>query len=96
MFRIKVDRLDDPQKVQLLIYDVLKQFPSLVADPKPEVFLKEISESLIELEVRYFINLQVDGSRPRIRSEVLFAIWQCFKENGIRPPYPHYDIQVDK
>lgn len=90
--KIKVDRADDPLKVQQLILNVLKEHKSVVKDPEPEVFMKEISDSLIEFEVRYHINLSIDGCRPRVRSSVLFAVWECFKKHGIRAPKPQYDI----
>ena len=92
---IRLDRIDDPHAVQNLIYGVLKNCRALVDDPAPEVFMTELSESLIQMEVRYCINLQVDPSRSRVRSEVLFAIWDCFQQHGIHPPYPHVDMVAD-
>lgn len=94
--KIKLSRVDDPCAVQALIYDVLKTLPAIVDDPSPEVFLKEISDTLVEMEIRYFINLQQDRSRPRVRSEVLFAVYQCFKNNGIHAPLPQYSIIQEK
>ncbi len=90
---IRLDRVEDPHFVQELIYKVLNDFPLVVDDPEPEVFMKELSESLLEMQVRYYINLQIVNSRARVRSEVLFAIWDCFKQHNIHPPYPHFDMR---
>ena len=92
--KIFIARVDNPHSVQELIYEVLESFPGVVEDPKPEVFMKEISDTLIEFELRYFINLEVESSRPRVRSAVLFAIWDTFNKNGISPPYPSYNLDV--
>lgn len=91
---IKIQRLDDPRKVQALIMHVLGEHKDVVTDHPPQVFLKEVNESLIEFEVRYFINIVESKSRPRVRSEVLFAIQERFTEYGIKPPYPHQKIHV--
>lgn len=93
--KINIHRLDDPHRVQELMLGVLIELPSLVDDPSPEVLLKEMSDTFIEFEVRYFINLSVQKSRMRVRSEVLFAIWDCFEKNGIRAPYPQYDVKLE-
>lgn len=90
---IKIHRRDNPVLVQELIFNLLQELPTVLNDPSPQVFLKEIDDVLIELEVRYFINLDVN-SRVQVRSQVLFAIWERFQANNIRPPYPQQDVQI--
>jgi len=92
--RVTTQRVDDPNKVQALIVEVLDECDDVVKEPAPQVFLKEIDNSLLEFEVRYFINIQISKSRPRVRSDVLFALWQRFDKSGIRPPYPQQDIHI--
>ncbi len=91
---LKISRLDSPLFVQELAFGVLKEIPAVVSDPAPQVFMKDIDDTLIEFEVRYFINLQQCISRAAVRSEVLFALWQCFYEHNIHPPYPQQDLHV--
>jgi len=91
---VKIQRSDDAFRVQQLILDLLIEMPAVMNEPHPEVFMKNLDESLVQLEVRFFINLNTVKSRVRVRSEVLFLIWECFKENGIRPPYPQYDVHM--
>ena len=96
VIKINVNRSDDPHRIQELILGILVDLASVVDQPSPEVLMKEISESLVELEIRYFINLHVERSRSRVRSEVLFAIWDSFKENGIKAPFPVQEILLNK
>lgn len=91
---IKINRHDNPQWVQSLIEQVLAQHQNVLSDPAPEVYLKELSEGLVEFEVRYYINLHQVKSRTAVRSDVLIAIWDMFEKSGIKPPYPHHEIYV--
>jgi len=92
---IKINRHDDPQSVQSLIYKVLQDHKKVLKEPEPEVFLNELAEGLIEFEVRYYINLSQVKSRTAVRSEVLIAIWEVFEKSGIKPPYPHHEVLVN-
>jgi potassium-dependent mechanosensitive channel len=94
--KIKINWSDEPKHVQEIIQQVLKEIPAIVSFPEPEVFLKEIEEALLEFEIRYFINLQFNSSRPEIRSKVLFAVWERFKQYGIHPPHPQHDVYLKK
>lgn len=91
---VKISRQDDPFFVQKLIYDVLDEINDIVTDPSPRVLLRTIDDTLIEFQVRYFINLQKNNSRAEVRSRVLFAIWVKFKEHAIRPPIPQQEFHV--
>jgi potassium efflux system protein len=91
---LKISRQDSPYDVQALIHNILANHKDVLSDPLPEVLLKEISDSLMEFEVRYFINLRQIKSRIGLRSEVLLAIWEAFEKHGMQPPYPHHEISV--
>ncbi len=91
---IKINRHDSPLEVQAIIMKVLSSHANVLTDPLPEVFLKELSDALIEFEVRYFVNLRQIKSRIGLRSEVLMAIWQAFEAHEIHPPYPYHEIHV--
>ncbi len=91
---IKINRHDSPHEVQSIIYNVLGSHKDVLKEPVPEVLMKEMSDSLIEFEVRYFINLRQVRSRLVLRSEVLLAIWDAFEKRGILPPYPHQEVHM--
>lgn len=90
---IKVSRLDDPVMVQQLILDVLAIIPEIVAEPPTQVFLKQIDEALIEFEVRYFIDVELN-TLFEVRSKVLFAIMAQFKACRIRAPIPPIHVEL--
>ncbi len=90
---IKVSRLDDPNLVQELILDVLEIIPEVLSTPESQVYLKKIDEALLEFEVRYFINIQLN-TRFAIRSKVLFAIMAQFKAAGIEAPIPPMRVEL--
>lgn len=92
VINLKIHREDDPHRVQQLILNVLNKHPQVVKDPMAEVIMHEMSESLIEMQVRYYIALTPQCSRVLIRSQVLFAIWDCFKTHDIRSPNPQFDL----
>ncbi len=90
---IKVSRADDPVKVQQLILAVIENIPEIVAEPPPQVLLKQIDEALIEFEARYFINVQLH-TRFEVRSKLLFAIMERFKAAGVKAPIPPISIEL--
>jgi potassium-dependent mechanosensitive channel len=91
---LKIHRDDDPYKVQILVLNLLNRHPSVAREPLSEVIMNELHDSLIEMQVRYYVLLTPQRTRAGVRSEVLFAIWDCFKENNIRAPHPQYDLVV--
>ena len=94
VIKLNVTRADNPHQINQLIMDVLSVNSQVVESPAPEVLMKDIAESLIEMEVRYYIMVSVNCSRVKVRSEVLFAIWDTFRRHGIHPPIMQYDVAM--
>ena len=74
---------------------LLSKIKAVVDNPAVEVFMQEIDDALIEMEVRYYVILSPQQARAKVRSEVLFALWDAFKANDIHPPYQQFDIRLD-
>ena len=91
---IKINRQDDPVMVQKIIVAVLDKSENVVSSPEPQVFLTQVQDPLLEFELRYFIDLSNGKSRPQIRSEVLFEIFEAFEKNNIKAPNPQQDIHI--
>lgn len=94
VINLKFDRQDDPNFLKEVIFDVLLRHPEIVSLPEPEVFIMQLNENCMEFDVRYFINLQMGSSRVKVRSEILFALWDSFKRHDIKPHHPQQDIHV--
>ena len=80
--------------VQKIIVAVLDKSENVVSSPEPQVFLTQVQDPLLEFELRYFIDLSNGKSRPQIRSEVLFEIFEAFEKNNIKAPNPQQDIHI--
>jgi potassium efflux system protein len=89
---IKIGRHDNPHEVRVIIQDVLAAHKDVLNDPQPEVFVKEMNDTLMEFEIRYFVNIRQVKSRMSVISSVLMQIWDAFEKEGIKPPYPQQEI----
>lgn len=92
VLNIKINRHDNPHEIKTLIQDVLADHKEVLKDPVPEVFLREMSDILMNFEIRYFVNIRQVKSRVSVSSSVHLAIWDKFMEHGIKPPYPQQEI----
>ena len=50
-------------------------------------------ESAIEHEIRIWI-LDPEAGIGAVRSDILNRVWELFRENGIKIPFPQRDIHV--
>jgi potassium efflux system protein len=91
---IKIAREDDPHVIQTAVVQVLKETQGVVANPAPEVLLKDINDTAIEFQIHYFINLQVTPYRSVMRSTVLFSVWDCLSKMGLRPLHAQQDVHI--
>ena len=57
----------------------------------PVCWLIGFGESSLEFKLRFWIEDPQEGT-TNIRGKVLLAVWDAFRENGIRIPYPHREI----
>jgi potassium efflux system protein len=89
---IKISRYDDPHAVVNIVHAVLAAHKEVLKDPVPEVFLKDMSDILMEFEVRYFVNIRLVKSRISVTSSLLMNVWDEFAKHGIKPPYPQHEI----
>jgi len=89
---VQISRHDNPHEVKDIIHGVLASHSEVLAEPVPEVFLKEMNDSRMEFEIRYFVNIRHVKSRTSVTSTILMKIWDEFGRRGIKPPYPQHEI----
>lgn len=92
VINIKISRYDNPHEVKHIIQNVLAAHKDVLNQPMPEVFLKDMSETLMNFEIRYFVNIRQVVSRTSVISSVLMNIWDAFAAHGIKAPYPQHEI----
>jgi potassium-dependent mechanosensitive channel len=96
VFTLRIGFNENPHQVQAIIYRVVTNHPAVVSQPKVEIFLLEFGESAMVFEIRYHIDLTYCNSRPQVRSEILFALWDSLKTAGIDLPYPRQEVEVSQ
>src|SRR3990167_9140561 len=89
---LKISRYDNPHEVKEIIHHVLSAHKDVLKDPVPEVLLKEMNDTLMQFEIRYFVNIRQVKSRVSVISSVLLDVWDSFAKHGIKPPYPQHEI----
>lgn len=90
---IGVSYASDLDEVKRIFEDIVSGNPHILKDPEPMVLLGEFADSAVVFRIHYYCNLQ-EYSLLTLKSEVLFTIWNRFKEAGIEIPFPQRDIHI--
>ncbi|MFN2340433.1 MAG: mechanosensitive ion channel family protein [Halanaerobium sp.] len=83
----------DLRLVQELMMEAVEEKERILTEPEPNVLLIGFGDSSVNFELRFWISDPRNGIQ-NIRSEVLFSIWDCFKENEIEIPFPQQDYHL--
>ena len=83
----------DLEIAQKLILEAAIEHPRTTKDPEALCFLEEFADSSVNFILLFWVNDVIEG-RYGPRSEVLFSIWNKFKENNIEIPYPQRDVHI--
>jgi len=83
----------DPHQVKR-IAEAAAMAPERVVQDRPALcHLTEFGDSSLNFKLRFWIRDPQNGV-TNIKGEVMLALWDAFKENGIRIPYPHREMFV--
>lgn len=91
--RVGIAYKEDPHSVMQYIKEILDTHDAILSTPPAEVFLDDFADSSVILRVQYYINV-ARYNRLNIKSEVLLAIWDRFKQEEIEIPYPQSDLHI--
>jgi len=84
----------DPHKVREIMLEAAKSFKDTIQDnPElaPACYLREFADHSVNFLLTFWIP-DITAGRWKAQSEVMFTIWDRFKEEGIEIPYPKRDI----
>ncbi len=81
----------DPRKVIELALEAVKTAKRVLPVPPPLCHLKAFGESSIDFILRFWIRDPIDGL-TNVRGQVLLALWDILKREGIEIPFPQRDI----
>lgn len=86
----------DTRKVRDLLHKVAREHPmALMHDPRvspPRVYFIRFGDSSLDFELRFFI--QNIDYKLSVRSDILFAIDDAFREAGIEIPFPQRVVHM--
>nr|WP_319247555.1 mechanosensitive ion channel domain-containing protein [uncultured Celeribacter sp.] len=84
----------DINKVPDIIEAAVAKLDFVLEDPDgPDCELRGFGDSGIDFCVEFWVN-GIDDGRNKFTPQVLFAIWNALKDNGIEIPYPHRVVEI--
>jgi small-conductance mechanosensitive channel len=81
----------DPHKVSTIAIEAAGAVKRVVETQKPVCWLTAFGDSSLEFLLRFWIRDPQNGL-TNVRGAVLLSLWDAFRENNIRIPYPHREV----
>jgi small-conductance mechanosensitive channel len=88
-----VSYASDPHKICQIAMEATKTVPRVLISPAPVCHLKAFGDSSLDFTLRFWIRDPVDGV-TNVRGQVLLALWDAFRREGIEIPYPVRDVRI--
>ncbi len=83
----------DIKKAQECMLEAALEHPRCSKAPEPVCYLREFGNSSVNFILFFWVD-DVREGRYLPQSEVMFTIWDKFKESGIRIPFPQRDLHI--
>lgn len=86
----------DLHKAHTLILEAAQNYEGIINNEEeyaPQCYLREYGDSSVNFLLTFWVK-DVSQGRWRQQSDVMFAIWDAFKENGIEIPFPQRDLHI--
>ena len=81
----------DPHQVTALAEQAATSVPRVVDSQAPVCWMTKFGDSSLDFVLRFWIKDPQRGL-TNIKGQVLLALWDSLKENGVKIPYPHREI----
>lgn len=82
----------DVRKVQALLLKLPDEHPDILKDPKPNAYFNKLGNSSLEFRLLFWTDNFDEFIR--IRSEVIFSIYDALNAEGIVIPFPQRDVHI--
>lgn len=82
----------DPRAVCKLAAEIANAVPRAIKNKPPSCILTEFAEAGMKFSLTFW--MPDPDSLDNVKSEVMLALWDAFKREGIRVPYPVREIRV--
>lgn len=83
----------DPHRALALCREAAASVPRVLREPAPAAVVKAFADSAVNLDVYFWIADPAQGT-TNVGSDVLLAIWDRFKAEGIAIPFPQRDVHI--
>lgn len=83
----------DPHQCIRLILAAAQSHERVLKDPPPNCLLTGFGDSSVDLELRFWLGDPSNGI-GNVKSHLLLAIWDTFKEHAIEIPFPQRDLHL--
>ncbi len=83
----------DPHFVKKVAEDAALKPERVQKDVTPACHLIEFGDSELKFSLRFWIR-DAERGVTNIKGEVMLALWDAFKANGIKIPYPHHEVFI--
>jgi small-conductance mechanosensitive channel len=90
---IRVDYASDLALAQRLMIEAATAAARVLTSPKPTVWLRNFGDSGVEHDILVWIE-DPEAGIGGVRSDILNRLWVLFADNGIKIPFPRYDVHV--
>jgi potassium efflux system protein len=78
--------------VQRVLLAAVRRHADVLESPPPSVVFADFGDSSLDFEIRAFVG--TFDRRLRVRHEILSAVEQVLRENGIEIPFPQRDLHI--
>jgi small-conductance mechanosensitive channel len=83
----------DPHQVSALAIEAAASVPRVEPTNEPVCWMTAFGDSSLDFVLRFWIRDPQNGL-TNIRGQVLLALWDTFKANGVQIPFPHRELIV--
>lgn len=83
----------DPHEVREIAVEAMKGVERVLDTPRAVCHVTSFGDSSVNFIARFWIR-DPEGGLTNIRGQVLLALWDAFKENGIEIPFPQREVSI--
>ncbi len=92
-FPVGVSYKEDPKIIRKLLMEVASENDGVLKEPKPDVLFNEFGDSSLVFNLRVWTRQFIN--RPGVlKSQLYYAVFDKFKQNGIEIPFPQRDLHL--
>ena len=84
----------DPYLVRQLAIEAASSHSRVVVDKKPVCHVVEFGDSSIKYILRFWI-IDPEGGITNVKGDIYLKLWDLFKENNVKIPYPHRQLLIE-